>query len=186
MLNDLSTGKRAPVRDLLFLPETTGGWEGKRRRQRDTHCGSPRSCPMPFADPEKRRDWAKRHYESGKNAEYVKRWQSRNPEYQAQWKAANQEKVREYKRRWREKHPFLGKLFGKKKAERLAELKTHCRMCGATGELHLDHILPRSRGGSDKMENLQWLCPPCNTAKGVFTPDEFLNHIRKILLRSGG
>jgi 5-methylcytosine-specific restriction endonuclease McrA len=41
-----------------------------------------------------------------------------------------------------------------------------CRICRkAGGELEVDHILPVSRGGSNKPENLQTLCKPCNRGK---------------------
>lgn len=38
-----------------------------------------------------------------------------------------------------------------------------CRKAG--GELEVDHIVPASRGGSSKMDNLQTLCKPCNRGK---------------------
>lgn len=45
-----------------------------------------------------------------------------------------------------------------------------CRMCGASGregaELHVDHIVPVSRGGRSGLENLQALCKACNLGKG--------------------
>jgi 5-methylcytosine-specific restriction endonuclease McrA len=59
--------------------------------------------------------------------------------------------------------------------------KTHCAFCGGCGELHVDHIVPTSRGGLNVLENLQWLCPTCNAAKGALTRQEFLSHIDKIL-----
>ena len=31
---------------------------------------------------------------------------------------------------------------------------------------HYDHIIPKSRGGLDKPENIQLLCPHCNKSKG--------------------
>lgn len=33
--------------------------------------------------------------------------------------------------------------------------------------LSIDHIFPRSRGGSSDVENLRVLCTTCNTRKGV-------------------
>jgi diadenosine tetraphosphate (Ap4A) HIT family hydrolase len=51
----------------------------------------------------------------------------------------------------------------------LAAGKGRCELCGATKDdrpLHVDHIIPRSRGGENEMENLQVLCSKCNTTKG--------------------
>lgn len=36
-----------------------------------------------------------------------------------------------------------------------------------------DHKLPRSRGGSDTIENIQLTCRGCNFAKGSLTDEEF-------------
>ena len=43
-----------------------------------------------------------------------------------------------------------------------------CQRCGTTdGEMHLDHIHPWSKGGSNTVDNLQILCARCNLAKGA-------------------
>lgn len=42
-----------------------------------------------------------------------------------------------------------------------------CLHCGTTEALSLDHIYPYSLGGSDEPDNLQTLCRPCNSRKGV-------------------
>jgi diadenosine tetraphosphate (Ap4A) HIT family hydrolase len=51
----------------------------------------------------------------------------------------------------------------------IAEGGGRCALCGATKDqhpLHVDHIVPRSRGGKNTLENLQVLCSRCNLAKG--------------------
>lgn len=42
-----------------------------------------------------------------------------------------------------------------------------CLHCGSTRDLSLDHIWPWSLLGADTYENLQTLCRPCNSRKGV-------------------
>lgn len=50
----------------------------------------------------------------------------------------------------------------------LKEAEGRCALCGATRDdapLHVDHIVPRNKGGSNDYENLQVLCQKCNTSK---------------------
>lgn len=49
-----------------------------------------------------------------------------------------------------------------------------CKACGSPDNLVIDHIHPRSRGGTDLRENLQLLCSPCNSSKGAKTMAEWL------------
>lgn len=37
-----------------------------------------------------------------------------------------------------------------------------------------DHVIPKSRGGSDDLSNLVACCEQCNGQKGAKTPEEFL------------
>lgn len=44
-----------------------------------------------------------------------------------------------------------------------------CVLCGASGKtarLEIDHVVPVSAGGHDKMDNLRTLCFDCNRGKG--------------------
>jgi hypothetical protein len=41
-----------------------------------------------------------------------------------------------------------------------------CAYCGETENLTLDHIVPRSKGGSDRVTNVLCACKECNNDKG--------------------
>ena len=43
---------------------------------------------------------------------------------------------------------------------------TCCLACGRRNKLTKDHILPLICGGTDRIENIQVLCKPCNVLKG--------------------
>ncbi|MFO7695630.1 MAG: HNH endonuclease [Anaerolineae bacterium] len=50
-----------------------------------------------------------------------------------------------------------------------------CQYCGggpSRGEMTVDHVLPRIRGGDTSWENAVCACQRCNTRKGSRTPDE--------------
>lgn len=62
-----------------------------------------------------------------------------------------------------------------------------CGYCGirevdAGAELTVDHFQPRSKGGSDALENLVYCCPACNEFKGDYwqpgSPRRILHPLR--------
>ena len=53
----------------------------------------------------------------------------------------------------------------KRKKAIWALLPAYCAKCGATDNLTIDHIVPRVRGGTNELANLQTLCAPCNQRK---------------------
>ena len=75
-----------------------------------------------------------------------------------------------------------------------------CQYCGRAAppqDLTLDHVVPRSRGGSSGWENLVACCRPCNNRKGDRTPDEarmrllkrpqsFNSHVNRQIIRYFG
>lgn len=49
-----------------------------------------------------------------------------------------------------------------------------CAYCHAvSGPWEIDHIIPKSRGGADRLENLTVSCRPCNQAKGARMVEEW-------------
>ncbi len=48
----------------------------------------------------------------------------------------------------------------------------YCLRSLPSGELTLDHVIPRSRHGETTWENLVACCHPCNNRKGSRTPEE--------------
>lgn len=62
-------------------------------------------------------------------------------------------------------------------ARRAADRCEYCRMHQSLqgASFHLEHIVPRSRGGATELANLAWACPGCNLRKsariGVTDPE---------------
>lgn len=50
-----------------------------------------------------------------------------------------------------------------------------CVYCGDKENLTLDHVVPRSKGGSNTWDNLLTCCGSCNVKKGDKDVDSFLN-----------
>lgn len=47
-----------------------------------------------------------------------------------------------------------------------------CQYCGIDGDLTLDHLVPRSKGGKSTWNNLVTACKACNAKKGNYTLEE--------------
>jgi 5-methylcytosine-specific restriction endonuclease McrA len=45
-----------------------------------------------------------------------------------------------------------------------------CQYCGARSQLTVDHVVPRSKGGTSTWENIVASCAPCNRRKGDSLP----------------
>ena len=65
-----------------------------------------------------------------------------------------------------------GTLFGYEVREYLLEkYNRKCAYCGGVGT-QIEHIIPKARGGTNRIDNLALACSHCNTAKGKFLPHE--------------
>src|SRR5271156_6060785 len=45
-----------------------------------------------------------------------------------------------------------------------------CQYCGTRGNLTVDHVIPRSKGGGSTWDNIVASCAPCNRRKGNALP----------------
>jgi len=73
-----------------------------------------------------------------------------------------------------------GELFGYELRAYLQEKFNHtCVYCGKKDyenhglRFEIDHVIPRSKGGSDKVSNLVYACEPCNKKKNTMSATEF-------------
>lgn len=78
-----------------------------------------------------------------------------------------------------------GTLYGYELREYLLEKwNRKCAYCGATGtQLEIEHIKPKSKGGSDRVSNLAIACHPCNQAKSNQDIEIFLSNKPSVLNR---
>ena len=78
-----------------------------------------------------------------------------------------------------------GTLYGYEVREYLLEKwGRRCAYCGVENlPLEVDHIIPRSRGGSDRVSNLTLACRSCNLRKGSQPIEEFLSRKPDVLQR---
>ena len=52
---------------------------------------------------------------------------------------------------------------------------------GASDSMHVDHVVPSSKGGPDHLSNYQPLCSPCNTSKGNRSSADYRSAEQKAL-----
>ena len=57
----------------------------------------------------------------------------------------------------------IGRQVERRARQRCEYCKMHQSLQGAT--FHIEHILPRSLGGTSVLDNLTWTCPSCNLHK---------------------
>jgi 5-methylcytosine-specific restriction endonuclease McrA len=105
-------------------------------------------------------------------------------EMQKLWCDANRDAVREKNRSYYGRRFFWARMTKLRNTDRASHLelaglwKSQRGRCALTGRrldrsAELDHILPKTRGGTDQIGNLQWVCREVNFAKRNLTDAEF-------------
>lgn len=54
----------------------------------------------------------------------------------------------------------------------------YCDLDLVNNEVHMDHVIPESQGGTTTFDNLQVTCRKCNLEKGILTEDQFVEKLR--------
>jgi 5-methylcytosine-specific restriction endonuclease McrA len=114
---------------------------------------------------------------------------------QKAWRLKNADRARDLTKRWRAENPERHRA-NKKRGKRQEDSKRRqrvicdllpkqggrCAYCRASlSVIHVDHIQPRARQGSNARRNLQLTCAPCNMAKGAKDPIEFARETGRLL-----
>lgn len=81
-----------------------------------------------------------------------------------------------------------GRLYGyrDKKAYLLEREQGYCIYCGihtSKAKMEIEHVIPRSKGGADNLNNLVLSCRDCNQSKGSLDLKEFLRGKPSVLKR---
>jgi 5-methylcytosine-specific restriction endonuclease McrA len=75
-----------------------------------------------------------------------------------------------------------GELLGYEVREYLLEKwQRNCAYCSAQNvPLEIEHIVPKSKGGTDRVSNLALACRPCNLKKGSLNLAEFVTNEKRV------
>lgn len=136
--------------------------------------------------------------EAERNRRYREENKEALSEKRRRYRESNKDAIAEANRRWCKENPEARrrgqyKYYARKKnAEHEpytdADLNQlwhdqggRCAYCKTPlfSDYHRDHVIPLSRGGADKLENIALACPPCNIRKGARPADEFRAALKK-------
>ena len=118
-----------------------------------------------------------------------KRWREENPDRKkknaAMWEEKNKHKRKMYKQRRRAAEANAEGEFHSDDILKIFDMQRgRCGICSKKRklkEMHVDHIEPLSRGGSNWPKNLQMLCKKCNLSKSSKDQIDFMRELGRLL-----
>ena len=151
---------------------------GRRYKEKNREKIRARQKELYHADPERHRQYQIKHSQKEGMKEKKKFWFS-------EWSKKNRHllKIKEDKRRALE-YGAEGNHTHQEAQELLERQKYKCVNCGCClkkNEKHKDHIVPLSKGGSNYIKNIQWLCKSCNLSKNAKDPIEWAQKNGRLL-----
>lgn len=151
-------------------------------------CGI-QGCPKPskakdMCDSHRSKQWRESHPNAA--SENSKKWRLLHPEASSEsskkWVEENRE--RKYslvaRRRQKSREGVSSEDIDIASEYRKAIKNDPCFYCGTrSGEFHIDHAVPISRGGLEVWNNLVRACANCNLSKHTMTAEEFIAALRR-------
>ncbi len=162
-------GKLARVKSGTYQ-EITCAYCGVHFKKRHDHIGERNYCSRQCNSASQRTDgsaWSNYNHDRDGRREYMRAYTKANREKKnelsRQWAKQN----REYRRYANNLRRAAGRITFEEWCKVVEAASGKCQVCGETENLHVDHIVPVSRGGKTELGNLQLLCRFCNISKGA-------------------
>lgn len=111
----------------------------------------------------------RRHWEE--DPESYKDFSRQRNKRRARWRQMTDPEYRLYYRQKSRRRKALERgsigihVKGRQVARRFAEFGDCCAYCGSTGDLHIEHVIPISKGGTHVLSNVVPACQACNFSK---------------------
>ena len=129
-------------------------------KMRDGHLNRCKACRSKYAS-----ELRNRNIEASRAKERARYAANGYRDKKREWRMANPSRVVEYTSRRRALKQ--ASTVGEVDMERVLSSYGHCYLCGYTlsGEIHVDHVIPLSRGGAHSEQNLRPTHARCNLRK---------------------